>query len=250
MSNKKYIINGKEIEGLKKDVYLQQASINTLLLDKINELIDAWNNQQEEIFEDFCQWENCSGGKYCSKHSLENEPKREEKKDLPFNDFLDNKYGSREDEGDTPEGQTNYCKRCDAEARKDYINTGLAHTCGLEEKKEGMCRECELYAIRNELDIIPNKCNGYCKDQPSKPSIRENLKSLFSEITMIDGGETVSKSKKIDQILDLVRKTIMEKAKKEAHKEYIDPQWIRVKQMNNYVIGIEDLEQTLEDLTK
>lgn len=43
---------------------------------------DEGFEEAREAFETECQWENCSGGRYCKKHSLENKPLIEQNPDI------------------------------------------------------------------------------------------------------------------------------------------------------------------------
>ena len=162
------------------------------LTNKINQLIDAWNNQQEET------------------------------KDLPFNDFLDNVYGSREEKEEECKHDWHYydlhgiwkCDKCTnvlpnkpdqpSKEEKKECKWGI-HSKDYEE--EEYCVKCgiKIEGENSKWDFSEHKK----KDQPSKPSIREEL------LELVWGNEKLNNNlfdaeRVADQILDLVKKSILD----------------------------------------
>jgi len=152
-----------KIEKIKTLVATDTLNQNLLVehTRKINELIDAWNNQQKEY---------------------------------------------------------NQCKACDWKKLSGSEPT-VEHTC-----KEKKCACLDIGTVH------------HCKNQPSKPSVREAIYEIILGRAFLPGEKT-------DQILDLVRKTILEKAKVKE-KEY-DVVYFSDK---GACISIKDLEEILKNI--
>lgn len=192
----------KKIIKLDENDYNEKFALY-LFLVKINELIDAWNNQSEE-----CQHLHLyrkKGDGFV----------KDECKDCGWTIELNN--------WDSLEGQTKYCLRCERDSRHQFIGAGPEHTCGLKEKEE-KCDEENCYC---PLDCI--------KDQPSKPGIRETVEEkIYKGIYK----EKITTSEVADQILDLARKEILEKANKKKISFFGQLDYLRS----------EDLEEILNNL--
>lgn len=248
---KTYYINGKEINALygNSDYWKKKYGLEEIV-ETVNSLLEALSEKKEGK-EEICF--NCGGSGI---HTYE--------KDLAFENFLENKYGGREEE----------CERCKFDKLPgEYtlpFNYEIKHTCSKGEEEPQLeckheperygsnCKKCHKYMFNPEHgkwfpkeepkpwdkilteDVIRKAAEGSNEDQRKavglepKSSLREDCENILIEHHRNNLWTDIA----TDKIISLFKDTLL----KEIRKKYWD------NRITGNIITEENLEQVIKNL--